>query len=62
MAVSTCIKCGGHFFENKVVTPKDSNFNLTFVQCVTCGGVVGVIDCYNIGAELATIKRHLGIS
>jgi hypothetical protein len=59
MATSTCVKCGGTQFENKEVTPKHSHFKLTFVQCASCGGVVGVMDFCNIGAELQTIKNAL---
>ena len=50
MAVSTCIKCGE---ENQFeVVLKESipgaNYKLAFVQCARCGGVVGVLDYYNI--------------
>jgi hypothetical protein len=59
MATSTCIKCGGTQFEVKENSPKKSNFKLLFVQCSSRGGVVGVMDFYNIGAELQTIKGAL---
>lgn len=62
MAISTCIKCGGTLFEAKQATPMGSNFVLTFIQCSHCGGVVGVTDYFNIGAELQEIKKRLGIS
>jgi len=62
MAMSTCVKCGGHSFEIRENEPHDSRFKLMFVQCSSCGGVVGVIDFYNIGAELQLIKKKLGIS
>jgi hypothetical protein len=61
MAISTCIKCGGTFFEVKEAEPKFSNFKLLFVQCSTSGGVVGVMDFYNIGADLQEIRKHLGM-
>jgi uncharacterized Zn finger protein len=60
MAVSTCIKCGSTSFENKVVTPQHSEFRLTFVQCSNCGGVVGVMDFFNIGEMLQTLAKKLG--
>ena len=43
-AMSTCIKCGHHDFElkKKEAEPKGSNFEFYFVQCSSCGGVVGV--------------------
>jgi hypothetical protein len=62
MALSTCIKCGSTLFEVKQVTPLGSNFILNFIQCSNCGGVVGVVEYLNIGAELQEIKRRLGIS
>jgi hypothetical protein len=62
MAISTCIKCGGTKFENKSVTPKGSNFVLTFIQCASCGGVVGVMDYYNLGQDIQEIKKVLHIS
>ncbi len=62
MAISTCIKCGGMLFEIKEAEPRDSQFKLIFIQCAMCGGVVGVIDFYNLGSELQLIKKKLGIS
>jgi hypothetical protein len=61
MAISTCTKCGGHLFEIRENEPRGSRFKLMFVQCSSCGGVVGVIDYYNIGAEIQEIKKKLGI-
>ena len=51
MAKSTCVKRGGTQFEIVEAVPHNSNFRLTFVQCRSCGGVVGVIDSINIGNE-----------
>jgi hypothetical protein len=62
MAISTCTKCGGFSFEMVQATPRGSAFILTFIQCSSCGGVVGVMDALNIGAELQLIKKKLGIS
>jgi hypothetical protein len=61
MATSTCVKCNGTKFETKEATPKNSNFILTFVQCSSCGGVVGAMDALNLGAELQDLKRQLVI-
>jgi len=52
MALSTCIKCGGTSFEVVEKEPRHSAFKLMFVQCSSCGGVVGVIEYENIGARL----------
>ena len=62
MAVSTCIKCGNHTFEMVEVSPQESKFKLNFIQCVSCGGVVGVQDFYNIGNFVKNIADKLGIS
>jgi hypothetical protein len=44
MAVSTCIKCGGHSFELALFTPLGESHKLTMVQCAACGTPVGVMD------------------
>jgi hypothetical protein len=62
MAMSTCIKCGNHRFEVVQVEPNGASFKYHFVQCTSCGGVVGVLDFYNIGETLNILARKLGIS
>lgn len=52
MAISTCIKCGGHSFEVAIEEPAQSRHRLMFVRCATCGGVVGALDLENIGLML----------
>jgi len=52
MALSTCPKCDNHLFEVEVGEPSDSRYKLLFVQCSSCGAVVGVLDYMNIGAVL----------
>jgi len=44
MAVSTCIRCGGHSFELALFTPLGESHKLTMVQCANCGAPVGVVD------------------
>ena len=61
MAYSTCPKCTNSRFEIVENEPTGSNFKLMFVQCNSCGAVVGVTDYYNVGALLQEIKKHLGI-
>jgi predicted nucleic-acid-binding Zn-ribbon protein len=61
MATSMCIKCGNREFESKETTPRNSNFAFSFIQCTNCGGVVGVMDFYNIGNVLRQIGRKLGV-
>ena len=62
MAISTCVKCANTQFEIKEAEPRGSSFKLMFVQCTSCGGVVGVTDFLNIGAKLEFIQKKLGIS
>ncbi len=56
MATPTCQKCGHHTFELKENVPRDSRFKLLFVQCSSCGTVVGVMDYYNIGTKLIELE------
>ena len=52
MATSSCPKCGQHRFEIKENGPSGGAYKLMFVQCASCGTVVGVQDFYNVGAML----------
>ena len=40
---------------------RGSQFKLMFVQCVSCGAVVGVTDYYNIGNLLHELATKLGV-
>jgi predicted nucleic-acid-binding Zn-ribbon protein len=62
MAISTCVKCDGKRFEVKEASLTGSNFKYYFVQCASCGGVVGVTEFYNIGALLKKVASKLGVS
>jgi predicted nucleic-acid-binding Zn-ribbon protein len=62
MATSTCIKCDNHSFEVKLAEPKKGAFKMYFVQCTSCGGVVGVTEFYSIGAMLLKLGKFLGIN
>lgn len=57
---STCPKCGSISFEVATVEPNKSNHKLNFVRCSSCGGVVGVLDFYNIGSLLQNLAKELG--
>lgn len=61
MAVSTCPKCDGTFFETKENSPRGSNFKFTFVQCASCGAVVGVMDYFNIGQLIQILAKRMGL-
>lgn len=60
MARSSCPKCDNHSFELVQGTPTNSKFNFMYIQCSSCGAVVGVMDYYNIGAKLEIIEKKLG--
>ncbi len=61
MTKSTCIKCDGTIFELKVVEPQGSKFKMNFVQCKSCGGVVGVQEFYSSGALIHKLAEKLGV-
>ena len=52
MAKSSCPKCQGGNFEVQQVKPATSKFTLLFVQCASCGAVVGALEQHNIGEIL----------
>ena len=56
MATSSCVKCGKCSFEMVECEPRKSKFKLKFVQCTSCGGVVGIMDYHNIGAALSRLS------
>ncbi|GKX57638.1 hypothetical protein SOASR030_37500 [Leminorella grimontii] len=62
MAMSKCPKCDGLLFE-AVVKDNVYNYNrsLAFIQCRTCGCVVGVTYQQHIPSVLDLIKQKLGI-
>jgi hypothetical protein len=61
MARSTCVKCGNGRFEIVETPVIGSEYRLTFVQCQSCGGVVGVTEYYNIGARLEILAKKIGV-
>ena len=44
--------CSGHSFEIKEFVPNKSKYPYWFVQCSSCGVVVGVIESKNLSAML----------
>ncbi len=62
MATSKCPQCSSTSFEAVEHTPKNSNFKLQFIQCSSCGSVVGVMDYWNIGASLEKIAKKLNMN
>ena len=61
MAQSPCPKCGNHGFELVENAPKGSDYKLMFVQCSSCGTVVGVTDFYNTASLLERIAKALSV-
>ena len=59
MATSTCIKCGKTQFELKECTPGGSSSKVQLLQCTDCGGVIGVMDVYDIGDSLHILDGKL---
>ncbi len=63
MATSSCPKCSSTSFEMKEAPRVASSaYRLMFVQCTSCGSVVGVSDYYNIPSLLEKIAVKLGVS
>ena len=62
MAMSSCPKCEDHRFEMKESSPTGSEFKIMFIQCASCGTVVGVTDFYNIPSLLGKIAKKLEVN
>lgn len=61
MAISTCPKCESTIFEIRENSPRNSNFKFIFVQCASCGAVVGAMDYFNIGTMLQALATKLNL-
>lgn len=61
MATSKCPCCGRTQFEMKEAEIKYSRFKLMFIQCASCGAVVGTMDFYNIGNAIHKLASGLHI-
>jgi hypothetical protein len=59
MAKSTCPKCEHGRFEVKVVEPDGSEYKEVFVQCSSCGGVVGVMGYLDAGVLVQNQQKEL---
>jgi len=63
MAISRCPKCEGSYFEmveNSNV--QGAKFKIMFIQCSSCGSVVGTTDYYNVPTLLNKIANKLGFN
>jgi hypothetical protein len=60
MAVSTCLKCGGHAFEVALFTPVGLNRKFEFIQCGNCGVPVAAVGQNEaLQAQVASIDDRL---
>lgn len=57
MALSSCPKCSAHRFEMKEVEPAGGTYKQIFIQCASCGTVVGVTGYFDAG-EIAHQNRE----
>ncbi len=61
MARSSCPKCEGTTFEmvekNDV---RNSTFKVMFIQCASCGAVVGTTDYFHVPTLLNSLATKLG--
>ena len=61
MAQSKCPRCEHSTFEMKDAAPSGGNFKVTFVQCGSCGTVVGVMDSVNVPVLIEKLAQKLGV-
>jgi hypothetical protein len=60
--MSTCVKCGGTVFVAHEKSIRNYQYKVNLVECEACGGVAGVLPCYDPGAlGLANEKRILAV-
>lgn len=62
MAKSRCPKCEASKFEIIENVPTGSAYKFMFIQCSSCGTVVGVTEYFNAGALLHKIMKKLGVN
>lgn len=62
MATSKCPKCEHTIFEVKAAEPRGSRYKIMFIQCTSCGTVVGTTDYYNTSALLEKIAKKIGLN
>lgn len=61
MAISKCPKCESPRFELKEAgNISGSNLKMYFIQCSSCGSVVGVVDYYDTASLLEKIAKKMG--
>lgn len=48
--------CTGMTFIMKEFTPINSRFKYNAICCFVCDSIVGVVEYYNVGAEVVSLK------
>ena len=62
MATSKCPRCEGTSFEIvEAKRLKDANFRMNFIQCSSCGTVVGVTSFHDVSSLLIKLAERLGV-
>ena len=58
MALSRCANCGFEYFETVKNKPYNSEEELTFVQCASCGYVIGVVNKNDTGLITKLLEEN----
>ena len=58
MGQSKCANCGFEYFEVVKNKPQNSEVDLLFVQCASCGTVVGLINEFNTEVITKSIEEQ----
>lgn len=61
MAISKCSKCDCTRFELKEANISGSAYRMYFVQCSSCGAVVGVVPFINTAALIQQLADKMNI-
>ena len=59
MAVSMCPKCDSTLFELKEGKIEHAKFKYNFIQCATCGVVVGVVDFQHVPTLVTQVSSKI---
>ena len=59
---SKCPKCNSTKFEIVEASIQNSKFKQWFIQCASCGCVVGTTEYDNIGALIRRLARKMNIN
>ena len=62
MATPKCPKCDGTRFEIQEAPVKHANYGHLFINCASCGCVVGTHEYFNVNAKLALLAQKLGVT